>query len=148
MPISILNPTELDKTIPAVNNVSGSEHPTVKSTSEFDKFDWKAALDLTAEQRETLFRILVNYKELFVEKLGIESHTHLEHVADHAIDTADARPVTAWGRKLSESEHTYIAGEIAKYLKLGIVRPSYSSWSSPVVLAPKKDGTLRFCVNA
>ena len=39
------------------------------------------------------------------------------------------------------------AEEITKILEAGVIEPAISEWASPVVLLPKKDGSLRFCMD-
>lgn len=38
--------------------------------------------------------------------------------------------------------------EVDRMLQLGVIAPSNSPWSNPVVMTPKKDGSLRFCLDA
>ncbi len=37
--------------------------------------------------------------------------------------------------------------EVEMMLEMGVIEPSRSEWSSPVVIVPKKDGTLRVCID-
>ena len=40
-----------------------------------------------------------------------------------------------------------ISAMVDEMLAQGVIQPSVSTWSSPVVLVPKKDGTSHFCVD-
>ncbi len=50
-----------------------------------------------------------------------------------------------WPYHIPEARQQAIEEEIQQMLKLGVIEPSCSPWSSPIVLVPKPDGTLRFC---
>ncbi len=63
------------------------------------------------------------------------------------IKTADNPPVKIHGRPHSPPEHEAICKFIDEGLKDSIIEPSDSPWSAPLILIPKKDGTLRVCVD-
>ena len=37
--------------------------------------------------------------------------------------------------------------EIDEMIELGVIKPSISTYSSPIVLVPKKDGSARLCID-
>lgn len=65
----------------------------------------------------------------------------------HCIRTVTEQPVSLRARPTSPQEREIVKAEVAKMLASGAIRPSHSSWSSPIVLVPKKDASTRFCVD-
>ncbi len=40
-----------------------------------------------------------------------------------------------------------VQSELEAMLEMGVIEESYSDWASPIVLVPKTDGSVRFCVD-
>ncbi|GFW18231.1 hypothetical protein TNCV_4007701 [Trichonephila clavipes] len=65
----------------------------------------------------------------------------------HRIFTGDHAPINQRAYRVSPTERRIIHEEVQKMLDEGIVQPSESPWSSPIVLVRKKTGSWRFCVD-
>lgn len=63
----------------------------------------------------------------------------------HKIDTGDAEPVKQRQHPMSPYMLQYLHKELDQMLELGVVRPSSSPWSSPVLLVKKSNGEMRLC---
>ena len=68
-------------------------------------------------------------------------------VLTHVIDTGDHAPIKQQPYRTPVVRREKMAKMIADMQKQGVVQPSSSPWASPVVLVPKKDGSLRFCID-
>lgn len=65
----------------------------------------------------------------------------------HRIDVGNAKPIKLPPRRLPIHQKEVAEQEINNMLDNGIIESSNSPWASPIVLAKKKDGTTRFCVD-
>ncbi|KAG9394819.1 DNA N-6-adenine-methyltransferase [Carpediemonas membranifera] len=60
---------------------------------------------------------------------------------------SDARPFRAWPKKMGIEDAAWVRQEVANILRKGVIRPSLSPYASRVVLADKKGGDKRLCVD-
>ena len=65
----------------------------------------------------------------------------------HKIDTEQHNPIKQQPRRTSFVHREKIVQLVNDMLKQGVIKPSTNAWASPVVLVPKKDGNLWFCVD-
>ncbi|CAM5092398.1 unnamed protein product [Natator depressus] len=67
--------------------------------------------------------------------------------AYHSTDTGNAHPIGAQPYRVSPQAKTAIEQEIQDMLQMDVIRPSGSARASPVVLVPKPDGEILFCMD-
>ena len=63
------------------------------------------------------------------------------------INTGTATPARLPLRRFSPQQEEYISKETQRLLERDVIEPSTSPWSAQVVLASKKDGSYRYCVD-
>jgi len=85
---------------------------------------------------------LEDYWSIFAEN---EDDLGRTSIVQHHINTSDAVPIRQRPRRVPFAKEAEISRQLEEMLKPGIIEPSSSPWASPVTLAPKSDGSWRFC---
>ena len=97
---------------------------------------WKMVEDsgeeLTQEQKQQFFLLLAN-ADLFAESDNPGRTTLVKHHVN-----SPPYPL----HKREEAKRL-----LQDMLSKGVIQPSSSPWASPIVLVPKKDGRVRFCID-
>lgn len=96
---------------------------------------------LTDEQSLSLQKLTNNFFNKQGKTLGCAKGIF------HTIDTGDAAPIKQRYYPVSPYMQKIINNEVDEMLKLGVIEPSNSPWSSPVVVVKKSNGEYRFCVD-
>ena len=88
--------------------------------------------------------IKCDYEDDFVKPGGGTGRTNL---VEHEIDVQGHPPIKQPVRRLPLAKQKAADSEVDKMLQEGVIEPSISPWSSPIVLVVKKDNSIRFCVD-
>ncbi len=100
---------------------------------------------LSHRERERFREFLHGYTDIFASSnldLGC-----LKSDIEHTINVGTHAPIKQRPYRTEISRRSEIDKQISDMVDAGVVRPSQSPWASPVVLVPKKDGSVRFCVD-
>ncbi|XP_025270381.1 uncharacterized protein LOC112639720 [Camponotus floridanus] len=68
-------------------------------------------------------------------------------LTEHKIDVGDSPPIKQRCYLVSPKVQEAIRAETDKMLQAGIIEPSYSEWSNPIVMVKKPNGKYRFCLD-
>ena len=117
------------------------ENPTPATETPLD-FERQISKELSAEDRESVLKILRKYGDCFRGPGGKIGRCNMTKVH---IDTGDARPIYQTPGRSPWKEKEEINKQVEEMLRQDIIEPLRSAWSSRVVLAKKPDGSWRFC---
>lgn len=96
------------------------------------------------EQPPFLGKLLDEFQEVFAEPINLPPSRSVDHcipLHPHT-EAVNVRPY-----RYPHFQKNEIERQVSELLKSGVIRPSRSPFSSPVILVKKKDGTWRFCVD-
>ena len=97
--------------------------------------------ELCRVQHADVERLLSEFRDVFGIKPGSTN------LAEHRIETGSAKSVRQSPYRLPHAYRETVRQELLEMERDGIIEASTSEWASPIVLVPKKDGTIRMCVD-
>jgi hypothetical protein len=126
---------------PKARDVPVTENTEQKKPYKFPDYDKSV---LNEEQKVRMEKLFDDYRDIFSQGSHDIGKTN---VVEHSIDTGDRDPIKAMPRRVPMHRRETLDRMIDEMQENDVIRKSDSPWASPIVLAPKKDGTLRFCVD-
>ena len=97
--------------------------------------------NLDVEQKAELDTLLNSFSDVINTTPGRTS------LVEHVINTPNSPPLRTAPYRLAPTWKDQLQAEIHDLLAAGIIQPSLSPWSSPIIPVRKKDASLRLCVD-
>ena len=96
---------------------------------------------LTAPEKKDLEVMFVEFEDVLQNKPGQTD------VTEHKIHTTSDRPIKVPPYRIPHAYREEVLKELEEMEQRGIIEPSYSEWSAPIVVVCKKDNKIRLCVD-
>ncbi len=119
--------------------------PPTPVIDPLDAFIARSTERLETKNSAVVKKLIENHVDLFVGPNRPLGQTKL---VLHEIPTGNATPIRQPMRRMAPAHREIVDQEVKQMLEDGIIEPSTSGWSSPVVLVRKKGSvTPRFCID-
>lgn len=139
-----MEPVEPCPKIAGVSTVSAGTELSLEDRSILWGMVQKVGDHISSAEKELLFTVLLEYKDVFSLQEREMGRTSLTR---HRIHTGDSPPIHCPSNRIPQARKEEVRKLLEDMLGKGVIQPSDSPWSSPIVLARKKDGSVRFCVD-
>lgn len=83
----------------------------------------------------------------YPELLSVSGYPSATSAIQVPFELADTTPVRRRPYRMSREKKEWLKGELQQMLNAGIIRPSTSTFASPLTIAPKSDGSFRLCTD-
>ena len=100
--------------------------------------------ELTTEQVGQAQELLSEFRDVFSKDRRDYGRTSL---LTHSINTGGAAPIKKTPYRLPQLYLQAAEQHVKEMAADGLIEPSISPWRAPIVMARKKDGSLRFCTD-
>jgi hypothetical protein len=130
-----LNVCDLDEQVHA-------QHPRPLTPEQLASL--KINPELSTSQKEQMLNLLSEFGDIFAFEMSELGRCDVDKFR---IDTGDSRPIHSSPYRNSPKDKEEIRRQVQEMLAAGIIQHSASPWSSPVLLVPKANGTMRFTID-
>ncbi len=98
--------------------------------------------DLNEHQKKKIKQLIQTFPDVFNKQPG--RTTKLRHQINLL---PGSQPYNSPPFRYAPARRQIVEENLKEMTEQGIISPSKSPWAAPVILAPKKDGSLRFCID-
>ena len=144
---------ELDQrnSIPQDLEKGNSSEPNSENSEGEDDGSWILNLIDLSGLEDWPKHLQIEAKEMLKRNAKTFSKNYLDmgrtNLVKHHIKLTDPIPFKEAHRRNPPQMYDGVKAHIQEMLNLGAIRPSNSLWASDIVLARKKDGRLKFCID-